>query len=105
MGHQWTAAGKGQKLVHRLSQLRCALNHLICDAGQPHNFCRNGPFGIHKRLKPVLHLSVFQQDCANFCNGIVAWIQSGGLQVKDNELPVKIPLGRPWTAWTTSSTK
>ena len=89
VGRQGTACHEVQEAAEGLGGLRGVGEHGVGDAGKADDLRRQAAAGIHKGLKAVGDLPVFQHHGADLGDGLGGDIQAGGLNVKADDFILK----------------
>ena len=89
VGRQGPPVHKLQKRRQRLFQGGRVPEHLIGDACQADDLRRQPPPRVHKGLEPLADLPVLKHHRADLRDGLPVHLQSGGLDVKADDLPLQ----------------
>ena len=89
VGGKRPVPGKDQKRLQRLLLGGGAHQHLVGDAGELDDLRRQDAARRHEGVEAVGNLPVFQYHRADLNDDLILLVQSGGLNVKADDLPVE----------------
>ena len=89
MGHQGPPAREVQKHLQRLGLAGGVGHHLVGDAGEGGDLFGDGLARFDEGVELLHHFAVFHQNRADLGEVLHPGVQTGGLGVKDAELPIQ----------------
>src|SRR3954468_10022385 len=81
VGDENTVTHELKKAVSHRRENRGVANHLVRDAREPHDICRNGTLGIEQGVPLVDDLMIADLDRANLCNAVARGPAPGCLDI------------------------